>query len=140
MTDQLEKQELLIRSVQHVRKQGRPSMRPREGGGAPYCFYRSPDGLSCAAAPFINDYDSRMDDQASAMAGGWGATFVKNWEERLDPLAAKHYVFVRELQKCHDNAASDPMFIKSFNARIHDLARLEGLIVPPPIAMGARTF
>lgn len=83
----MSKQEIFDTSARHVLKNRRPSMR----GGI--CCY---DGIGCAAAPFLKP-ESRH--QADTEESTW------------DQLAVLGYVdqheleLIRELQKCHDDAA-----------------------------------
>ena len=128
-----EMQDLLNRSVQHIRQQGKPSLRHPDRPDDRQCVYRSPLGLSCAAAPFIVDYDARMDD--GDLAGSWSKSFTGNWERHLDPLAVKHQNFVRKLQRCHDLAADDrSRFLERYEENIADLAIEFGLDVPAAAA------
>lgn len=130
MDDKQELQDLLNRSVAHVRQQGKPSMRNAKSLDDAGCMYRSPDGLSCAAAPFIIIYDAGMDDGEEA--GGWSNFFTNSWRDHLEPLAVKHQSFVRRLQKCHDDASRDRhRFLEHYEAFVADLAAEFSLDVPP---------
>lgn len=132
-TDKQELQDLLNRSVQHIRQQGKPSVKYANPSDGSQCMYRSPLGLSCAAAPFIINYDIGMDD--GALAGGWSRFFINSWRDHLDPVAVKHQSFVRRLQKCHDDASNDRIrFLELFEAYVADLAGEFGLTVPPVAA------
>lgn len=130
MNDKQEMQELLNRSVQHVRKQGKPSVKFDNPLAGAACLYRSAQGLGCGAAPFINVYSVDMDDGEDA--GAWSTTFTEHWRDSLDPLAVKHRGFVRHLQECHDDASHNRAnFLAEYEAFIQRLASANGLDVPP---------
>lgn len=130
MSKKQELQDLFNRSVKHIRKQGKPSV-TRLGTS---CLYRAPDGRGCAAAPFITAYDRRME---GTLFAGLTRTFPKN----LDPAAVKYAGFVRELQGCHDRPSAEPhdIFLRRFERAVDILADLNGLTVPPSVAMGRVT-
>jgi hypothetical protein len=102
-------QQLLNRSVAHIRQQGKPSMEDDS------CLYRSPDGRGCAAAPFIKNYDPEMEHD------DWSALAV-HWADALDPEAVLHEKFVTDvLQESHDNAArarANTDFLQEYEQRI----------------------
>jgi hypothetical protein len=124
-----ELQDLLNRSVAHVRSQGQPSVKYENPNHGQTCMYKSPKGHGCAAAPFITAYEPGMDDGDNA--GAWLKSFTDYWAAHLDPLAVKHREFVRELQECHDNASKmRSTFIQDYEERIRELAARFGLTVP----------
>lgn len=92
------KQNLLNISVAHVLKQGRPSATLY--GDKVTCLYRSPEGLQCAAGPFIKDYDPDMENKSFS-------TLAKHdrFRDRLQDDARAHAEFVDMLQAAHDFAA-----------------------------------
>lgn len=59
------------------------------------CQYRTSEGLGCAAAPFIREYNEWMEGK------GWEILAV-NFPASLDPIAVKHKDYVANLQGCHD--------------------------------------
>ena len=97
VTEQQELQALFDISFNHIIAQGGASFMADTGS----CQYRMPNGRSCAAAPFILEYDRKMEDR------NWSA-LVENQHfiNKLDPLAVKHRSFVGALQSIHDDAAS----------------------------------
>ena len=89
------RQELLQRSFDHVMKQGKPSI--NHNGGV--CRYRSADGLSCAAAIFITEYNEDVEGLA------WH-TLAEIYNYRMEPIAVEESIFVTKvLQRAHDVAA-----------------------------------
>lgn len=88
-------QQLLNRSLAHVRQQGKPSIKDDRLT----CLYRSPDGCGCAAAPFITNYSPEMENKT------W-MQVASMWLNNVEPAAAEHAVFVNNvLQVAHDDAA-----------------------------------
>lgn len=99
------RQRLLNISVAHVLQQGEPSVEPSPHGGH-RCVYRDKSGKGCAAAPFIIDYDKRMENLS------WTAVCnaVKRGDltVKLDESATSLHGFVSDLQSLHDKAAIEP--------------------------------
>lgn len=128
-------QDLFNRSVKHIRKQGKPSVNLRFGAAAT-CTYRAPDGCGCAAAPFITDYVPSMEGTLFC-----GLAIIKQYADKLDPVAVKHCGFVRELQMCHDRPSAEPhhIFRGRFERNVAGVAARHGLTVPPLVAMGRLT-
>lgn len=105
-------QQLLNRSVAHIRKQGKPSL----ADDGRLCLYRNPDGRGCGAAPFITQYDPKMEKTY-----WWKVT--RNWSAALDRDAVEHADFVEDvLQNSHDEAASrakdDSDFLKEYEREV----------------------
>lgn len=128
------KQSLLVRSVQHIRKQGKPSIDSQKA-----CRYQQ-DGLGCAAAPFIVEYDSGMENITFN-----GLVEDGKFCPMLDKDAAKEVWFVNRLQDAHDGAVREMAktrepFLQLYERRIGAVARDHGLVVPPTIAMGRRAY
>lgn len=96
MTEQEELQYLLNVSVNHIRKQGRGSY--HQDGYKLSCRYQGPDNTSCAAAPFIKEWDPLME-------GHHFESVAKRWPDNVDIVARANAEFVRDaLQRAHDNA------------------------------------
>lgn len=135
MSNKQEMQDLLTRSVNHIRRQGKPA--GYVNGCFFICEYHAQDGSSCAAAPFISSYTQALEKK------GFG-DLVQLFPEQLDPIAVKHVNLVRAMQSAHDQVAeydaSPAAFLREFENRMAYVAQRFGLIVPPPIAMGARTY
>lgn len=123
MTEQEELQYLLDTSYNHVIKQGKPAAENK------MCWYKSPEGLSCAAAPFIIEYNEEMERQS------WRSLAIKDeFVPFLDPIAVKHCNFVAELQGAHDgasiNVGNDEAFISEYRARIRNIVDDYDLTLP----------
>lgn len=127
-------QSLFFTSFHHIARQGKPSL--NEKGK---CCYRSPDGLSCAAAPFIRHYSPDMEDNNF----NW---LVDEFPKDIDPVAVQHRGFVMELQLAHDEALrrvlSDPhnRFMTQYIELMSKLAARWDLAMPPAVAMGRATY
>lgn len=132
-TDKAEKQELLNTSFKHVMHQGEPSM------GARGCAYRGNEGRSCAAAPFIVEYDAKMEGY------NWASMCSNLRKGKVDEMARKHAQFVTDLQGAHDNAAQHfthsegiertttykgAEFLVRYLKRIINVANVHGLTLP----------
>lgn len=116
MTEQEEVQDLLNRSVAHVRKQGRKSLAQLVAGAQPGCAYRTPEGLQCAAGPFINEYHPGMECKGFD-------TLCVQYEDCVDPAAFKHYHFVRDvLQYSHDMVGEEGGFIQNYEKKLAERA------------------
>lgn len=130
-------QELLAISVQHIRKQGRPSL---NGFG---CAYRGDDGAQCAAAPFITDYTPEMDNGENHFKA-----VLEKWPLRVLPAARDEPDFVRwVLQMPHDKASRDgDNFLASYHSALaEELSKFNErngtcIVLPPAAAMGRATF
>ena len=107
------KQELFDIALEHIRQQGRPSL--NEYG---QCRYRTEDGLSCAAAPFIQDYDPSMEH-----VGFIRLVEDAHYQPRLDPRAVEHFELVCELQLAHDSASDGADFMSEYEANMRQVAR-----------------
>lgn len=80
-------QEVFNVAVTHLLEQGEKS--EYEKGN---CVYNGPEGLCCAAAPFIEDYDPNMEG--------------KSWYGLTDSYCQshKHSTLIKRLQDIHDDA------------------------------------
>lgn len=133
MTDKAVLQKLFDTSLNHIRKQGRPSA----NNGT--CSYRSLDGYSCAAAPFIREYSRRMENKS------W-AILCDKFHHCLDPVALENGDFVQDLQRAHDGAynkyevfrgGDDPEkymvhFMSEYERNMRDIASVHGLVYQEP--------
>lgn len=122
MTPHDTRQYLFDIAWQHMNAQGAPS---RHDG---VCRYRSPDGKSCAAAPFIISYSEELEGNP------WDCV-AHYWPERIDTAALQESYFVTELQDCHDNAVSfaDPDgYMTRYRHFMRGLAAKYGLTIPTP--------
>lgn len=122
MTEQEELQYLFDTSLNHIRKQGKPSI-----FGGP-CEYRGPDGLQCAAGPFILEYHEDME----------GTTFselidVEGYDaDRFNAIAVKHREFVDTLQFAHDNPTKYyrdgyGLFMEKYEDSMYSIAKMHKL-------------
>lgn len=94
-----DRQALLNTSYLHILKQGEPSV----ANGS--CAYRGTEGRSCAAAPFIEEYDPKMENlNFSAMLDRMSAGIFTG---KLNAVAVRERDFVMSLQRAHDGAAID---------------------------------
>lgn len=107
-------QSLFNTSLEHIRKQGKPSRSPDNT----YCLYKSPDGSSCAAAPFITVYDPRMDKDVMGFH-----RLCDNFPDNINKEALENRSFVRMLQKCHDSVGIDGDFMLEYEANMKSLAK-----------------
>lgn len=110
MNAQEEKQHLFDAVVDHFKRQKAKSMTI---GGR--CRYRSISGLKCFAAPFIREYDPKME----------GLPFmdlIKEWPSSLDPLAVRHAALAQSLQQAHDCSDSYE-FITEATDKLKGIAR-----------------
>lgn len=127
MSYEQELQDLLNRSVAHVRKQGKPSVSGKDS----LCRYRGPDGLQCAAGPFITEYVPSMEEKR------FGAV-ANDHPDKVDPVARKHPDFVSwALQDSHDEAALYlEIFMEKYEERLRsnvngwNAANKTNLVVP----------
>lgn len=97
-----DRQRLFNTSLEHIRRQGKPAIgkqrKPINADGAELvCLYRSPEGLSCGAAPFIIEYDAAMETLS------WEKV-VAAFPSKVEPTAAENARFVAELQAAHDGS------------------------------------
>ncbi len=81
-------QEVLDVGVEHLLTQMEKS---REYEGSRFCLYKGPNGLCCAAAPFIRD------EEAFGYLGGWDAIVCKGW------ASSNHKRLITDLQSTHDD-------------------------------------
>lgn len=116
------RQRLFDTSYHHIMKQGMPSM-----VGAS-CLYSGPHGTSCAAAPFIIDYDPSMENLT------WGVLVAQFPPGTVTDESLTEEDLVADLQDCHDQSASperdDDTFIRLFKDKMKALAERQGLTVP----------
>lgn len=126
-------QSLFDRSVNHVLDQGKPSAIV-EGFNRATCLYHHPEGLKCAAAIFINNYDP-------AMEGGTWTKLCQDFSGSLDPDSVDHPIFVTRLQYAHDEAArdatmtsTDSSFLPRYARRVRQVGVEYGLKIPPRLA------
>lgn len=113
-------QEIFDTSLNHIRKQGAPSVDPEDKR---VCLYRGPNGLQCAAGPFVTD---EVDE---------GISFEDLFEEAyVRHFTEKEKIFVTSLQSCHDGAVVEPAycggedFMRRYERRMEVLADSEGLV------------
>ena len=132
-------QNLLNISVRHVRRQGEPSLNSKG-----HCVYRGPGGLQCAAGPFIRCYTRAMDRADINFHA-----LAEKYPNRILPSARRNEHFVSNvLQPAHDMATRDARqdFMTEYHLglaqRLRSYKDITGiqLSIPPPIAMGARTY
>lgn len=115
-------QEVFDFAVNHLRKQGKQS---KQGDG---CMYKHPDGLMCAAAPFIRNYADYMEGTNYNSIVEDDADCFGEGVENNQPY--DHSDLITRLQSIHDlvnfKSPSDwePMF--------QDLASRFELIYTPP--------
>lgn len=125
LTEQQEKQALFDISYNHIIAQGAPS---HDAHGD--CVYRTPDGLQCAAGPFITRYTSVMD----RYSGYEWESLIRAFRDDVDPLAIKHSVLISALQFAHDISAegtdSPVEFLEEYELCMTELAKEQGLEVP----------
>jgi len=124
MNEQQEKQALFDISLNHIRAQGGPSMKDDS------CMYRGENGRSCAAAPFITDFQGGMERSSFLLLAA-----NSKFRPYLDPLAVKHRAFVESLQSAHDDTAAileDSGFMVWYEKCMADLAEDERLHYTPP--------
>lgn len=123
MNEQQERQALFDISLNHIRAQGGPSMKDDS------CMYRGENGRSCAAAPFITDFQAGMEGNSFRELAASG------FRPYLDPLAVKHRYLVGDLQDAHDEPAvvpEDSVFMAVYEKEMADLAKYEQLHYTPP--------
>lgn len=128
-------QELFDISLQHIRKQGKPSVNIRHRDlGRPEisCVYRSEDGCGCAAAPFIVDYTPTLENNSISNLAG-------SRPQHVDPRALANIELVTQLQQAHDNTAIDEIsatisdvFLEDYEHRMKWIAEKYGLTYAPP--------
>lgn len=105
------RQRLLNISVAHVLQQGEPSVEPRPHVNGEFrCVYRDKDGKGCAAAPFIIEYDKKMENLSWTAV--CNAVYRGDLSVKLDETASSLHGFVSDLQSLHDHAAIDPKTCK----------------------------
>ena len=124
-------QKLFDKSLQHIRKQGKPSYSTEER----LCRYNQ-DGLGCGAAPFILKYEKSMEGKR------WiDLVPHEDYKVLLDPLAVEYSGFVSQLQNAHDGAAVNylsgevtfgtptylELFMDKYETEMKDLAQRYGL-------------
>ncbi len=122
MTEQDERQALFDISLNHIRAQGEPSM--DEQG----CVFRNAEGLGCAAAPFITNYEPEVEE--ISIYGGCDV------EKYFDPLAVKHSELVAMLQLAHDGVCEHIDFLGAYEYQMEKLAKKHSLSYTPPDAAG----
>ena len=117
-----EMQELMQRSYNHIVKQGGPSIDPM----TKTCAYRGKEGAGCAAAPFIVNYDRKMEGL------GW-IEVVREFPKNIE--TTKHEDFISGLQSCHDDAYTCQYldFMEQFYRNIVALAEAWKLEPPKEI-------
>lgn len=116
-------------SRKHIREQGEGSfIIANDGEGYDYamCLYRSPEGLSCGAAPFILQYDPDFEKKS------WRTLVEEVEPEALDKDAADHWSFVMRLQQAHDESARKAVelhvdFLETYERAIEQIANEFGL-------------
>lgn len=92
-------QDLLNVSAKHVITQGKGALEPEHRT----CSYRTADGLSCAASPFIINYKPEMERKGFV-------SVARRFPEDVHKVAEFHAEFVAEvLQVAHDGAALSTM-------------------------------
>lgn len=124
MNEQQERQALFDISLNHIRAQGGPSMKDNS------CMYRGENGRSCAAAPFITDFQDGMEGTSFLVLA------ASEFRPYLDPLAVKHRYLVGYLQDAHDEPAAVPedgAFMAVYEKEMADLAKYEQLHYTPPV-------
>jgi hypothetical protein len=109
-------QSLFNTSLNHIRKQGKPS----KNSGR--CVYKAEDGCACAAAPFIIEYDPKMDE----MAMGW-IRVCEKFPNNVVKDASDNIFFVSDLQSCHDNVIETDDFMYEYESNMKRLAKHYGL-------------
>jgi hypothetical protein len=126
-----EVRDLIHRSINHVRAQGRPSVDPTlvldNTINQFRCAYRSSEGLMCAAGMFILEYDPRMEGHS------W-PFLLENFPHCLDPAALGQSEIVATLQACHDQAYLDSIsrkvpFLQCYEAHVAN--QIDPRYVPP---------
>lgn len=112
------RQRLFDISLNHIRKQGKPSVRLTADTQGTYCEYRGSDGCGCAAAPFILEYKVGM--EGSRFSG-----LVAFYADSLDETAVANNSFVDRLQTQHDDVArmvAPELFMRVYEERMSLLA------------------
>lgn len=108
-------QQVFDKAVTHLRQQGRPSVAAENS-----CVYRGPDGLMCAAGPFLRD------EKCAGVEGS-------GWHSLCDTglVPAKHSSLVSRLQNAHDMAFDD-----ACGDHVEWMARCEENLCAAAVAFG----
>lgn len=127
-----QRQSLLNKSVEHVLRQGRPSVATDSG----MCVYRGSQGLQCAAGPFIFHYVPEMENKS------W-TSLVHHYPDHVDTVALQNAAFVNLLQAAHDSASASSSsslrdsevlrnaeFMRLYKENIYKLVARERLDLP----------
>lgn len=121
MSNKEEMQSLFNTSLEHIRKQGKPSRKGK------ICVYKTEDGLGCAAAPFIKTYRPEMDS-------GNGICFshiCSQFPDNVVKEAFANMYFVDQLQNCHDRIDTYSDFMTQYEINMKNLAERFDLFYTP---------
>ena len=132
MTQYYTRQEAFDIALNHIRKQNGPAF--SEGLG---CLYRTEDGMSCAFAPFIINYDSKLENvPANRLVQDSDGTFDGKIDSKVNPAHASFYA---DLQRCHDDAADgfiagedEEWFMEQYEKFMSQLAHYAGISYEKP--------
>lgn len=121
MSNPTTNQEVFNRAWNHILKQGGPSISPTGWG----CYYHGLEGTSCAMAPFIKDYDEKLEGKPIDV-------LIYKEPEYLDPILLKACPsFCLSLQQCHDSLLRNNNFtIERFKLNMIQVATKYNLEVP----------
>lgn len=123
-TQQEDRQYVFDVALAHIREQGGPSI--TEDHGDVNCAYKSPEGKSCAFAPFIKEYGGELE-------GTLAKDLVVGSPERIDDRAvAAGSDFCRGIQRCHDYPSMSTTFLADYERDMSELASEYGLSYTPP--------
>ena len=116
------KQELFDIALEHIRQQGKPSMQC-----VGTCLYQGPDGVGCAARPFITNYKPEMESLPIS-------SVIERYPHDVDPRAAREPRFVGKLQHAHDKASMFDDFMLDYEHNMQKLAEEYDLEYKGPVA------
>ena len=128
LNEQEANQEVFDRAWNHILKQGKKSITVNEDGQV-NCVYKSENGLSCAFAPCIKEYNPILENKSAFVL------FDNGYSECLDPVILNADPdFCSSVQYCHDGAPndSDKVFINDFKRRMIKLAKEKDLKISDP--------
>ncbi len=121
----MNKQEIFDKAARGVLEQGGPSI--DEDG----CMYRAPNGRKCAAGHLIADehYNPRCENgvvDPQEYGTGYAARCVRK-ALIASGVPPELHLFVRSLQKAHDEVSTNASFMSDWTSRMRDIAAAHGL-------------
>lgn len=91
-------------SAKHLLTQKKKSAKFGDDGWQDACMYRGPDGLKCAAGPFVIDEIVNLKDRSAAInESSWCFVPDDYLIPELKDCRKKHEALIQSLQAVHDN-------------------------------------